>query len=261
MNGPSPRWLAIDVGNSRVKFGLFDPVSSPDVLPALIETWAIPVGETVPWDRLDFDQQVGQVVIAGANPQEIDRIITGWPVSGVLRPLVLESPEKLPLRTNVPAPEKVGIDRLLNAVAANVLRPVGEPAIIVSCGTATTVDLVNTAGAFEGGAILPGIELGSRSLHDYTALLPLVQMSDIGSPPTNGIGKETHEAIRSGLLWGQLGAIKEVVSRQAPAGSVPLVLLTGGTSPLLAPHFGKSVRCEPDLALRGLALTVVTHQQ
>src|SRR6185312_8188631 len=104
----------------------------------------------------------------------------------------------LPLRVLVQQLDHVGIDRLLDAVAANSRRPAGVPAIIIDAGSAVTVDLVDEAGAFTGGAILPGLRLMAKALHDYTALLPLVD------PPTQAPplpGTATIPAIESGIFW------------------------------------------------------------
>lgn len=254
MNPPS-QLLAIDAGNSRVKIGVFERIAAPGELPKPLKTLAFPVGDPIPWDRLPAS--VERAVIAGSNPREIARILAAWRASTIPIPQFVESFERLPLNINVPAPERVGMDRLLNAVAANVLRPEEQPAIIVSCGTATTVDYVSETGVFEGGAILPGFDLGGRSLHDYTALLPFVSSNELENTPPGSIGKETRAAIASGLLWGQVGAVKEIVGRQTQVGRPPVIFLTGGAATLLAPHLGIAVRREPDLALRGLALTGV----
>jgi type III pantothenate kinase len=153
-------------------------------------------------------------------------------------------------------PEKVGIDRLLNAVAANVLRPAGRGAIIVSAGTATTVDLVTEDGTFAGGAILAGLELGARTLHQYTALLPLVDVPELlQQDQINALGRNTQDAIRSGLWFGQLGAIREIVGQLAGLlREAPLLLITGGNGQRLAAELGHGFQFASDLALRGLAV-------
>ena len=89
---------------------------------------------------------------------------------------VLQYAGELPLRVELEKPDHVGIDRLLDAVAVNSRRAPGVPAVIIDAGSAVTVDLVDGAGAFRGGAILPGLRLMAKSLHDYTALLPLIEL-------------------------------------------------------------------------------------
>ncbi|MCC7421587.1 MAG: type III pantothenate kinase [Planctomycetaceae bacterium] len=266
--------LAIDVGNSRIKFGLFDSAACGRAamkLPECLRTLAVPVAEEVPWNEIRAwcDPRGVEVhgVLAGANPQGIARVVDTWPDEWPA-PQVISEPTHVPIATRLIYPRRVGIDRVLNAVAANVVRPSGQSVIVVDSGTATTVDLVGPDGLFEGGAILPGFELCARALHYYTALLPLISMDELDTQSNEPLGRETRAALRSGLFWGQLGAVKELVARlseppakQGPdrsaagtSGTKPLVLLTGGGSGLLGPHLPEA-RFERFLSLQGLALS------
>ena len=109
-----------------------------------------------------------------------------------------------------------------------------------------------------GGRFLPGFELAARSLHEYTALLPLVLIEDLTGESRDPVGDDTIGAIRSGLFWGHVGAVRELLARFettfAPA--TPLVLLTGGGAKLLAAEFPGAL-WEPHLSLQGLALVAV----
>lgn len=257
--------LAVDVGNSRIKFGLFDRNDSQDTehrLPRCLHHLAITVNEQIPWDEIRDWEAIspGSIVsgiVAGANPDGVSKVVSTWLDDRWESPLVIQEPAGFPISVNLESPEKVGIDRLLNAVAANVLRPDQTPVIIIDSGTATTVDFVSADGAFQGGAILPGLELGSRSLHEYTALLPEISIEELASEEHPALGKDTRAAILSGLFWGQLGAIKELISQLSqspiPNPKSPMVLLTGGGAKLLAPHL-PNAHWEPHLSLQGLAL-------
>jgi type III pantothenate kinase len=263
-DGTSPEAiLAVDVGNSRIKFGLFDSRATAAVQPSLEEcrrVLAVPHGESIPWEKLTawFSEPgagPSQGLVAGVKPAGIERVLREWPTERWPRPRVIRQARELPLDVRVDLPDGVGIDRLLNAVATNSIRATGVPAIIVDSGTATTVDLVAADGAFEGGAILPGVGLCSRSLHQYTALLPLIPIEELTRSAVPALGKNTPAAIRSGLLFGQIGAVKELVSQlSASLAGTPLIVVTGGNGPLLAPHLGSAARAERDLPLRGLAL-------
>jgi type III pantothenate kinase len=257
--------LAVEVGNSRIKFGLFDKDNSRDSehrLPRCLHDSAINVDDPVPWNEIrgweaiTSDNSVSGIV-AGANPDGVNKVVSTWPSDEWEPPLVIHEPAGFPISVNLESLEKVGIDRLLNAVAANVVRPPETPVIIVDSGTATTVDLVSADGAFQGGAILPGLELASRSLHEYTALLPNILIEELVSEEHPPLGKDTRAAIRSGLFWGQVGAIKELRDQLSQSAihnqQFPMVLLTGGGAKLLAPHF-QNANGEPFLALQGLVL-------
>lgn len=254
--------LAIDVGNSRIKFGVFQRApgdESRHALPVCMASTAVPAHEPVDWKEIVtlVDRAaggIGAAIVAGANPAGEQRILSTWPDRDWPQPRVLHHAAELPIQTSVDAPDQVGIDRLLNAVAANVLRPGDRAAIVVSAGTATTVDLVTTRGVFAGGAILPGMELGARALHQYTALLPLIDVPGLLQQNVHALGRGTHAAISSGLWYGQIGAVRELVSQLAGSTSPPpLILVTGGNGRGLAQALGAEFRFEPDLALRGLA--------
>ena len=168
----------------------------------------------------------------------------------------------VPLVIHVDAPERVGIDRLLAAVAADRLRRPDRAAIIVDAGTAITVDLLDENGAFCGGAILPGIAMSARALEEQTDALPRVALEHLAHPPAP-LGKSTVPAIESGLYWGAVGAIRELIRRlAAPLAAPPDVLLTGGASPevaeILAASENWSVRHVPHLVLAGIALVDVS---
>ena len=159
----------------------------------------------------------------------------------------------LPLAVELPRPDMVGVDRLLDAVAANVLRPADRAAVIVDVGTAITVDLVSRAGAFCGGSILPGIAMSARALHEFTDLLPLLDISELDGPPL-ALGDSTEAALRSGLFWGAIGAIRQLIEQLA-GDEEPLVILTGGAGPVVAGLLGRSVQWAPHLTLCGIVLT------
>lgn len=260
--------LAIDVGNSRIKFvSLITEFTAGEShrLPHVVNACSTLIEGSLPWEEIQDwfdDQQIEtcQTVVAGSNPRGIERVIQNWPQGVLPPPVEVLNTADFPLEICVEEPRKVGLDRLLNAVAANRLRDSAQGAIIIDTGTATTIDVVSPKGSFAGGAILPGFELSAKALHNYTALLPLIPVDNLQQEEPVVLGKNTTDAIRSGLFWGQLGAIRELVCQQRDqllpnAKQVPpLILLSGGGSALLAPHLEGLVRFEPLLTLQGLAL-------
>lgn len=249
--------LVVDAGNTRVKLGTFDVLNLfPRTLPVCRQSAAVPTGAAVPW--AEFSMPITRAIITGSNPREVDRVSREWPRDWPPPERPVDR-KRLPIVIDVDLPEKVGIDRLLQAIAANVVREPEQPAVIISSGTATTVDYVDARGHFCGGAILPGFDLCAKALHQYTALLPLIDMTAVienNAPPAE-LGRNTHAAITSGLYWGHVGAVKELMRRLMHVGDAhhhPLLLLTGGAAPLLHPHLPTIVRYEPHLALQGLAL-------
>jgi type III pantothenate kinase len=283
--GSNSSWLAVDVGNSRIKAGLFTasahqdsldgadgPERADDRLPACRSFHSIPLTSSVDWDEIfDSSHEPDSVrcAIVGSNQQGVDRVVSEWP-DWLQDPMVIRGSESFPLDIQVDEPRSVGLDRLLNAVAAEAVRGPGEEAIIVDCGTATTVDLVSSSGSFCGGAILPGFTLCARALNQYTEVLPLISLDELFDlPPSEDchppLGSNTTAAIMSGVFWGQIGAVRELIarlSRQRPStddGSTDLkVLLTGGGARLLVPYFANAIHC-PYLPLQGLVLAATSN--
>lgn len=275
--------LAIEAGNSRLKFGLFEASNSsfyrrvgekvvkvvdvPGEWPNCRRFLAIPVDDEIPWQTLASWQPQG-AIIAGSNPKAVDRVLADWGHTGLMAPTVIRDRSSIPVSLDVEFPEKVGLDRLLNAVAANALRPASRPAIVIDSGTATTVNFISAQGVFCGGAILPGLEMSAKALNYYTAVLPRLPVQDLGGSPPIAPGRNTREAIRNGLFWGQVGAIRELVhqicvqqglpdadatgERSEPRS--PWMILTGGGGPILCPQFPGYLAL-PSLGMHGLVLT------
>ena len=158
----------------------------------------------------------------------------------------------LPVRTE--RPQEVGADRLCNALAA--LRLHGAPAIVVDFGTATNFDVVSADGAYVGGALAPGLELGLEALAGRTAKLPRVELAR----PERALGRDTVAAMQSGAVIGYVGLVRELVAaisaELADDGGGPArVILTGGLSPApWAADIPGVDAIDPLLTLRGLVL-------
>ena len=170
-------------------------------------------------------------------------------------------PADFPLQIDVDEPDRVGTDRLAGAVAANVLRCNDHGAIVVDVGTAISIDALSPSGAFQGGAILPGLKMSATVLDRKTDLLPHVDIGppDEAPPP---IGKSTSAAIRSGLFWGTTGAIHYVVQKLTESlGTTTDLFLTGGGINHILREMGDQARFVPDLVLTGICLTAERLQQ
>jgi type III pantothenate kinase len=252
--------LLVDAGNSRIKFGLFTQSLDTHGLPKCWNSLTVPVQTELPWSQVRGWQPPEEFpsarsFIAGSNPPEIARVKQSWPEDWPSPVEVCYAGDLFPLKVGLAEPGKVGIDRLLNAVAANRVREKGQPVLIVDTGTATTVDALNAEGVFLGGAILPGFELCARALHHYTALLPLIPLEELSEKTPTAIGGNTRSAMTSGLYWGQVGAVKEFLFQTGRMLGVehPRVLITGGGGAMLAPAVSNA-RWLPHLSLQGLAI-------
>ena len=249
--------IAADVGNARTKLGFFGTPCAerfPEPLRVMTLSAGEPdLGQIEPWLAGDGRGNLAWAIASVNRPAAA--VLTGW-LSGT-RPAdtaTLLAASRLPLEVRVNEPERVGIDRLINAMAANRLRRSGCAAVVVDAGTAITVDAVSRDGAFLGGAILPGPATSARALHQYTDLLPLVDPWQRRAAPAP-LGTDTASAIESGLFWGTLGAIRELIAQlQEAAGAPANVILTGGAAAALAERLGPPARYVPHLTLAGIAL-------
>lgn len=160
-----------------------------------------------------------------------------------------------PIEIQVEFPERVGADRIAAALAAGRLRTPGHAAVVVDAGTAINIDGVNKTGAFVGGAILCGWNTSARALARQTDLLPDIASQGVDRQPL-ALGTSTEKAIHSGLYWGSIGAVKEIVAQIArQLGSHQHDLfVTGGDGREIARHLGRHANYVSELVLTGVAL-------
>jgi type III pantothenate kinase len=248
----NPPLIAVEIGNTTVHIGVTDG-GSQGRLPRWRHTLAVETNsfQTTPIATLCGDTPCRWRVASVHRPTQ--HRLAEW-VSAA-RPddtfQVLEHSD-LPLAIDVEWPERVGMDRLAAAVAVNRLRDDGRPAVIVDAGTAITVDAVNSEGVFVGGAILPGFRMTSRALAADTDLLPRVHPRFAAEPPPS-IGKSTEAAIRSGIFWGGVGAIRELIVQFAyQLGQDLRVFVTGGDARLLTGLLQQEATFVPELVLAGI---------
>ena len=173
------------------------------------------------------------------------------------QPLLVASAGSVPLAVRTDRPADVGADRLVNALAAQ--RLYGTPAIVVDFGTATTFDCVATDGAYVGGAIAPGLELGLEALAARTAKLPRIELR----APERAIGRDTVSAMQSGTIFGYQALASGLLARirrSSPTRPTSLrqqvrAILTGGLS---AAPWARGIdgvdHIDQDLTLKGLAI-------
>ncbi|MCS6977865.1 MAG: type III pantothenate kinase [Gemmatales bacterium] len=242
-----------DVGNSRMKWGRCGPRRVEQVA-------ALPLDDSAAWEKTwqSWQPTANDVwMLAGVNPTPLDRL-AGWLTERRQQIRFWPGPEALPIRVNVEAPHRVGVDRLLNAVAAWKTDPAAVPAVLVDAGSAVTVDLLDGDGIFPGGAIFPGLRLMTLALHEYTARLPLVTL-DEPHPPLPG--QSTEAAMRAGLHGAVVGGILHLVRRYQMRHPLRVVWLTGGDGEVLRPALepalierGLTLRPWPEMTLEGLRL-------
>jgi type III pantothenate kinase len=246
--------LAIDIGNTNIKLGIFDG----DRLKA---TWNLATGI-----HRTSDEYGGVLLNLMERKKVLPSKITGVALCGVVppllstfvelckkylntEPLVVEAGVKTGMRIRLDNPREAGSDRVVDAVAAQNLY--GKPVIIIDLGTATTFDVVSKEGDYLGGAIAPGIVIATEALYTRTAALPRIGLSH----PKQVIGKNTISAMQSGIIFGYIGLIEGMIQRiEQELGSKAKVVATGGQAYPLAEEIPAIDVINPDLTLIGLRL-------
>jgi len=249
--------IAVDIGNTSIKLGWFaEPVSD---WPRATKTFSLSTRDMSTWQALEQLPAEACAWFVGSVHREAETQLAKWVAHH--RPLdtyrKLENND-LPMAVEVDFPERVGMDRLLAAVAANHLRAPAHPAIVIDAGTAVTVDVVSASGAFQGGIIWPGWRMMAQSLAGNTDALPLVSAGlEEGAPAI--LGKSTEKAMRSGLYWGNVGAVREFVARlRAELPAEAEVFVTGGDAARLTTLAYADARHVNELVLAGIVLTART---
>lgn len=198
-------------------------------------------------------RSIGAVAVASVVPDCNDMLATACQQYLDREPLFLRSGVRTGLKIRTRNPSEVGADRIANAVAAVELVPKADR-IVIDMGTATTFCAIDRDDNYLGGVIASGLALSMRALAQNTAKLPYVDLAC----PAACLGRSTVESIQSGLYFGHLGLIREVVHRltgEVFAGREPVVIATGGHArffredPLISHYV-------PDLVLRGLCRAV-----
>jgi len=164
-------------------------------------------------------------------------------------PIVVSAGCKLPIGIDYPEPSEIGADRLANASAA--YHRIGKSLVVVDLGTAINFDVVSDKGAYIGGVIAPGTQTAGASLAKKAARLFEVR----SEKPTRTIGKSTAEALKSGLFYGTVGVIDQILDRIfAELGGPTEVIGTGGQAEIYCEESKYVGDVVPTLTLEGIQL-------
>lgn len=180
---------------------------------------------------------------------ELSAPVTACAAAYCTGPILAVSPAlKTGLVMDVPHPEKVGRDRIVDAAAAAAHYPL--PVVTVDMGTATTFNVVDERRHFLGGVICPGLSTGLRALNERCAQLPPVRLG----VPKAAIGTDTQSCMLSGAVLGAAALIDGITDRiEAQLGRPVTLVVTGGLARFVTPHCRRALQYDPQLMLRGLA--------
>lgn len=249
--------LAIDSGNTNTVFAILDGetvlhkwrISTANARTA--DEYMVWISQLMTLAKLDPSAVKG-AIIATVVPPTLFQLRTLCQVYFGVEPLVVgEENVELGIAVDMPNPNEVGADRLVNAVAGH--QRYDGPLILIDFGTATTFDVVSENGDYQGGIIAPGINLSIDALYRAAAKLPRIAVE----VPRQGkvIGKSTIEAMQSGVMWGYVGLLEGLVDRiTAEYGQPMTVVATGGLAVIFETQSQVIDYVDTDMTLRGLAI-------
>ncbi|MDP6637348.1 MAG: type III pantothenate kinase [Phycisphaerae bacterium] len=245
-----PSVLACDIGNTSVQIACVEgPKSSSLMSFSNDDLSGLGDGLAAIWGDMGGG---GKVAACSVNPEGLAALESASTDAIGQDVLVVGRDLPLPIETDSPHPAGIGADRLCAAAAA--YDQLGVACVVADFGSAITIDCVNADGLFQGGAILPGLQMGAKALAAQTAQLPEVRIAE----PQCVYGRDTEQAIVNGLVRGARGALRELVEAYATEmGGWPLVILTGGDARIICKDVNDSDMAQAivdDLVLRGVAI-------
>ncbi|HVA36776.1 MAG TPA: type III pantothenate kinase [Candidatus Dormibacteraeota bacterium] len=261
--------LTIDVGNTEMKLGVYGKERKGQA--QLIRVWRLTTERRRTADEYGI-QFVDLFAFAGLDPHGVTAVAIASVVPACERslrmaceayfgvePTFLRSAAQtlIPIRTQ--QPRELGADIVAGAIGG--VEKYGAPLIVVGYGTATTYAAISAEGEILGTAIAPGIQISFDALVGRTAQLPQVSLESINSV----IGRNTQEALQSGVIYGVIGQTEGIVARmRAELGLETRVVATGGLADLVARHqdiFDAIDAVDPHLNLEGLRLFARTLER
>ena len=244
--------LAIEQGNTNTLFAVHDGGSwiaqwrTATEASRTADEYAVWLTQLLSMRKIELASLSG-CIISSVVPQSIFNLRNLSRRYLSVEPLVIGDNVELGMTARITKPSEAGADRLVNAIGAHLVYP-GD-LIVIDSGTATTFDVIAADGAFEGGAIAPGINLSLQALHEAAAMLPRIAIQR----PDRVIGKDTVSNMQSGVFWGYVALIEGMVARiKAEWGKPMTVIGTGGVASLFEGATTSIDRFDPDLTIRGL---------
>jgi type III pantothenate kinase len=255
--------LALDVGNTNTKLGLYSLAGEPASLAA---NWRLTTHRTQTVDEYGA-LFINLFHMKGIDPAQVKHIIVSSvvpPIDSTLRqvcetyfhiePLFVEPGIKTGMPVLVDNPTELGADRLCDSIAA--FEKYGGPCIVVDFGTATKFEVISARGEYLGGIIAPGLGLSAEALFSRAARLSRVDIKR----PAKVIGTNTVGHLQSGLYYGYIGLVDGILDRilaelpAAESGVKPRVIASGGLAHMIAPDSRYIAEIDDMLTLEGLRI-------
>ncbi len=236
--------LAIDIGNTNISFALFKGSK-------ISRHWDIPA-KTYAKSRLSADiraKNINSAFICSVVPGLTKKLSADIKNITGIRPAIIGKDILVPMKNLYRYPRQLGLDRLVNAYAAS--RIYSPPVIVLSSGTALTIDAVSKNKAYLGGFILPGLNPSLSALNANTALLPKLKLI----PVSRHIGKDTRSSMLNGVILGTAAAADALIKRiRFKIGKEARIIGTGGDIDLIKRFSKYIIKVDKELTLKGIFL-------
>ena len=245
--------LVVDVGNTHITLGVFDGKELKATFrmtakqPRTSDEYGIQLCDLLVHRNFSV-KDITDVIISSVVPDVMHSLGSAIIKYFGVKPMVPTNLD-MGIEINTMYPKDVGPDRIVDAVAA--LEKYGAPCIVIDFGTATTYDIVDKEGVFQGGVISPGIRTSARALWGGAAMLPEIEIKK----PASIIAKESVSSMQGGLVFGYIGQTEYIIKKIKEAGYVDAkVIATGGLGSILISETDMIDIYDPDLTLDGLRM-------
>ena len=229
--------LIIDQGNTTTKIGVFHNRQ-------LIQSARVSDDEWLQYFSPHSLPQKGLVSTVRANlffPKEFAQYFSLL--------TQMNEVETLPISVDYETPNTLGHDRIANAVGAVHLHPL-KNVLVIDCGSCITSTFIHQ-GSLKGGSISLGLAMRLKAIHEFTGKLPLLKVEDLQSE-IDLIGKNTKNSILSGIAFGSVHEVDQLIEKYCSQFPDLIVILTGGDASFFASRLKYPIFAEPNLTLQGL---------
>ncbi len=239
--------LAVDIGNTNITIGSF--VGKTLISHFCVDNESLINQKAALPIKSSLLNESENILVASVNPDIEPIFYKSLGKNNKKKILKIGREIKLRIPILIENPQTVGIDRLLNALAA--YRRTKSSTIIIDFGTAITIDIVSKEGGFLGGLILPGIRTSAYALNKQTALLPKVDIKR----PAKIIGKNVEDAIKAGIYFGTVGSVIHIIKEvRRIYGDLKYTIATGGDAKVFKKDIPEIDKFIPYLTLEGIRL-------
>ena len=231
--------LTIDIGNTRVKYAVFEINRLLETKVSLIDELKIFIQNI-----LKIYSKINVIICSSVGNRDNEALNF---VSKSVAIHYITRDSKFPFQNNYATPQTLGIDRMV-LVAGAALQFPDYYKLIIDAGTCVTYDFIDENNVYQGGAISPGVRLRYESMHNFTANLPLLSIEE----PENIIGNSTNQSLHSGVINGLRFEIEGYVNELITKNKKFIIILTGGDAIFLAKPLKNTIFANSNFLLESL---------